>query len=316
MDAINAYNGLHNKTVYRHELRRICNQAKKEKETEVVNKIAKLLRDNPDIKLFQIEIETPLKSISKSVKAPKKSVPKKATQKRPKNKRKPKTEKGLNGFNDPLFTLASDRTVRKTINTFRLPGEIGKLLGDLQAYMLAIVLTGDTHSGKSEVVKQTANAFLSLNKSVAFFDLEQGGMASKDTTQSIDRNISKENQKLLAVAGAAPHGIDTIKAYSDKFDVVIIDSFQKLKIPNTRFDELRQEFPNTIFIIIFQQNGEGGTRGGVSADFDAPVSLKVVKVDNTFKNNYTEVLKNRGNVVGYKYNHYSKKFLGFNEQPQ
>lgn len=41
-----------------------------------------------------------------------------------------------------------------------------------------------------------------------------------------------------------------------------IDSWQKLGIPNSRFDELRNEYPNSVFNVIFQQNGEGGTRGG------------------------------------------------------
>ncbi|TNE29693.1 MAG: hypothetical protein EP346_05665 [Bacteroidetes bacterium] len=47
--------------------------------------------------------------------------------------------------------------------------------------------------------------------------------------------------------------------------------------------------------MIFQQNGEGGTRGGVTADYDAPVSIKVHKVDETFELNYARFEKNRGN---------------------
>jgi hypothetical protein len=184
---------------------------------------------------------------------------------------------------------------------------MGKLLGKLQRYRLAIVLTGDPHAGKSEFVKQLIDSFINKGLTVGFFDLEQGGLVSKDTRESIDRNISLTNQKKLAVAGEAPEGIDTIKKFADKFDVVAIDSFQKLQIPNTRFDELRIEFPNTIWLVIFQQNGEGGTRGGVTADYDAPVKVKVHKVDHTFINNYAEVEKNRGNQIGLKYNIASKK---------
>jgi len=66
-----------------------------------------------------------------------------------------------------------------------------------------------------------------------------------------------------------------------------------------------------VFIIIFQQNGEGGTRGGVSADFDSPVHLKVHKVDTTFVNNYVEMKKNRGNsqTLGLKYIVKAKKTI-------
>jgi hypothetical protein len=80
--------------------------------------------------------------------------------------------------------------------------------------------------------------------------------------------LQKQIKKKLYVYGEAPDGLKTIKQFANSFDVVVVDSWQKLNIPNTRFDELRQEFPNTIFIIIFQQNGTGGTRGGVTVDYD------------------------------------------------
>lgn len=81
------------------------------------------------------------------------------------------------------------------------------------------------------------------------------------------------------------------KHFSDS----VIYSWQKLGIPNSQFDELRHEHPNTVFIVIFKQNGEGGTRGGVTADYDAPVSIRVKRVDETFERNYAVFEKNRGN---------------------
>lgn len=186
---------------------------------------------------------------------------------------------------------------------------MGKFMQDLQRYRLTIAITGDPHAGKSEFVKALVNAFLNENMTCGFFDLEQGGIVSKDTSKSIDRNITKENQKRLFVSGEAPNGIDTIKQFANQFDIVVIDSWQKLNIPNTRFDELRQEYPNTIFIIIFQQNGTGGTRGGVTVDYDTPIAIKVHKVDYTFKNNYAELIKNRGNMIGLKYSLFFKKIF-------
>jgi len=134
-------------------------------------------------------------------------------------------------------------------------------------------------------------------------------MQSKDTEQSINRNISLKNQDYLAVAGEAPNGIDTIKQYADKFDVVVIDSFQKLNIHAKRFDELRLEHPNTIWIVIFQQNAEGGTSGGSASTYDTPIKIKVHRVDHTFVNNYAEIEKNRGNSIGQKYNISQRKVL-------
>jgi len=313
MNFVDTYNNLAGKKISRRSFRILANRGKKQGYVETAEKIFKILRENPNSSEFFItELQPITKKITKQ--------PKKATKKSiPKNKPtqiqvKKFAPSGLNGV-ESLFTMANDRSVRKKTKTFRLPGEIGKLLGDLQAYMLAILVKGDTHSGKSELVTQIANAFLSFGKSVGLFDLEQGGMSSRDTQNAVDRNITPENQANLSVTGSAPNGIETIKYYAKVFDVIIIDSWQKLGIANTRFDELRQQFPGTIFIVIFQQNGEGGTRGGVSSDYDAPVVLKTFKVDNTFVNNYTEVLKNRGNTVGVRYSHPNRKFLGLPQTP-
>jgi archaellum biogenesis ATPase FlaH len=62
---------------------------------------------------------------------------------------------------------------------------------------MAILLKGDPHAGKSEFLKQLIDGFLEMNWTCALFDLEQGGMASKDTEASIRRNIKKKNLSRL-----------------------------------------------------------------------------------------------------------------------
>lgn len=220
-----------------------------------------------------------------------------------------KTNAQLNGIGD--FVRADNRETVKVPGTYNLNGELGKFLGDIQPYKYSIILSGDPHAGKTEVVMQLTNAFADIGKTVGVFMLEQGGMESKDTQGAIDRNIKKENLPNVFITGEATKGIDSVKEYANQFNVIVIDSWQKLKIPSTKFDDLRHEYPNTIFIVIFQQNGEGGTRGGVSADFDTPVHLKVHKVDTTFENNYVEMKKNRGNshTLGLKYMVKAKKTL-------
>lgn len=208
------------------------------------------------------------------------------------NKNKPNVP-ALNGIEG--FTRADKSPEVKAPDTYRLNGELGKLLGNIQPYKYSIVLTGDPHAGKTEFVMQLANGFSEIGKTVGAFMLEQGGLESKDTREAKDRNVTVKNQQNVFFTGEAAKGIDTVKECANKFNVIIVDSWQKLGIPSTKFDSLRHEFPNTIFIVIFQQNGEGGTRGGVVADYDTPVLLKVHKVDATFKNNYVEVKKNRGN---------------------
>jgi hypothetical protein len=46
-------------------------------------------------------------------------------------------------------------------------------------------------------LKQLIDGFLEMNWTCALFDLEQGGMASKDTEASIRRNIKKKNLSRL-----------------------------------------------------------------------------------------------------------------------
>ena len=251
-----------------------------------------------------------------------------------KDKQKPNTTKkspknGKKGLKNPVpapetapsaekmpegFTMASEGT-KKEANTFRLNGELGKLLGDLQRFRLAIVLQGDAHAGKSEMCAQLANGFLDIGLNGGYFDLEQGGLTSKDTQAAFKRNITPENQKRLATTGEAPEGIETIRKNAEKFDFVVIDSFQELDEPTTAFNDLRKDYPNTIWIIIFQQNAKGAIRGGSRPIFDAPLRLKVHCVDDTFVNNYAEVEKNRGNRIGVQYNVSQKKVINDTEDP-
>lgn len=212
------------------------------------------------------------------------------------------------------FIRADKRDVVKSPDVFRLPGEIGKFVQDIQPYKYSIVLTGDPHAGKTEFATQLMDSFASAGKEVGAFFLEQGGLESKDTRAAVDRNISPENQKRVSITGEAPEGLKTLKKFAGKFDVVFVDSWQKLGVPPTQFDTLRHEHPKTMWVIIFQQNAEGGTRGGVYADYDSPVHFKVHKVDHTFKNNYVEAKKNRGNNLGYKYMIKDKKTKSLTEK--
>lgn len=206
------------------------------------------------------------------------------------------------------FVRADQRKIVKAPDTFRLKGPIGSFLGDLQAYKLAITISGPRGSGKTYFTMDLANEFINSGYDVGFFSIEQGGLESKDTRAAIDSGICIKNQKHLAVTGEAKDGIDTVKKYADRFDVVIIDSWQKLGLPNTDFDRLlRQEHPNTIWIVIFQLNAKGGMRNGVAAEFDAPVVLKAISVDASGKQNYIVAEKNRGNSVDKKYMIHDKK---------
>lgn len=219
--------------------------------------------------------------------------------------------KALSGVDQPTFLSANSKVERA--KGFLLPGEIGKLIQRINPYRFAIALTGPKGGGKTQVTFQIADAFASAirsgkidslrNKEVAMFSLEQGGLESIDTQEALDRHIREENRSIIKITGEKERGIDSIKevAKSGSFGVIIIDSWQKLNIPSTRFDELRQEFPEIVWVVIFQQNSEGGTRGGVASEYDANVVLKIHKVDKSFVRNWVELDKNRGNRLDLHY---------------
>lgn len=190
-------------------------------------------------------------------------------------------------------------------NTFTLPGEVGRLLGNMQRYKLEIVIAGQTHSSKSELGKQIADAFITGGDEVGWVDWEQGGLKSIDTIEGIRRNVKPENRKFLHVSEEVPKTLDAVKALAKKFKVIVLDSGSSLKqVTNVWIDELREQHPGTVWIILMQQNEKGGTRGGAAAEFDSPIVIKTYRPDERdFRKNYAYVFKNRGNpqVTGKYY---------------
>ena len=211
---------------------------------------------------------------------------------------------GLKGFTtaDQIPTVAE--------NTFTLPGEIGKLLGNLQAYKLEIIVSGETSSSKSELLKQIANAFVSAGYPTAYIDWEQGGMQSKDTQEGVKRNIDPENRSKIHV-GEVPRTLEAVKALAKKFKVIVLDSGTKLNLKTNEWvDQLREDHPDTIWIIAMQQNEKGGTRGGSAAEFDSPIVIKTNRPDKSDPlQNFAVVEKNRNNPTNVKYNIAQKKII-------
>lgn len=215
---------------------------------------------------------------------------------------------------DDFGFVRGDKKVQEAKGGFALTGEIGKLIQRIKPYRYLIALTGPKGGGKTQVTYQIADAFADSGREVAILSLEQGGLDSEDTQAARDRNVQTKNFRKLHITGDAPKGIDTVKAIAKagKHQVIIIDSWQKLRVPSTRMDELRQEFPEIIWVVIFQQNSEGGTRGGVASEYDANAVLVIHKVDKTFVNNWIELDKNRGNALDRYYMISEKKtYNGF-----
>lgn len=136
---------------------------------------------------------------------------------------------------------------------------------------------------------------------VAMFSLEIG-RKSDLVRRMREEYLEEENRADIFITDQLPEGFDTIRKAARDFDVIIIDSWNKLYVKSSEFDRLRKEFPDTIFIIIFQRTTQGTIRSGTAPLFDAGINLEMVKVDDTFMNNYAVTTKNRYGVTGIKYN--------------
>ncbi|WP_456459165.1 hypothetical protein [Reichenbachiella sp.] len=193
-------------------------------------------------------------------------------------------------------------------DSFKLPGDLGKLLGDLERFELAITLEGDQGGGKTRFGYQLADAFAALGNKIAIFSLEIG-KRSDLIRRMREEYVHPSNQDKIFITDQLPDGFETIRNSAKDFDVVIIDSWNKLNVHSSLFDKLRKEFPETIFIVIFQRTTQGTIRGGTAPLFDAGINLEVVKVDDTFRNNYAVATKNRYGETGLQYNIHSRELL-------
>ncbi|MEO1050205.1 MAG: antirestriction protein [Bacteroidota bacterium] len=193
-------------------------------------------------------------------------------------------------------------------DSFKLPGDLGKLLGDLERFELAITLEGDQGGGKTRFGYQLADAFAALGNRIAVFSLEIG-KRSDLIRRMREEYVHPSNQDKIFITDQLPDGFETIRKSAKDFDVVIIDSWNKLNVHSSLFDKLRKEFPDTIFIVIFQRTTQGTIRGGTAPLFDAGINLEVVKVDDTFRNNYAVATKNRYGETGLQYNIHSRQLL-------
>lgn len=211
------------------------------------------------------------------------------------------------GVDDDLFRNI-DHVDHDVKDTFRLKGDLGNFLGDLERYKLAITLEGDQGAGKTQLAFQLADAFAEIGETVGMFQLEIGA-GSNIIVRNREKYISPKNRSRFAIAGEAPKGLETIREYARKFGVIIIDSWTKLDVDSSEFDNLRNDFPDTIWIILFQRTSSNKIRGGTKPLYDAGINLEVSKVDDTFSNNYAVATKNRYGMTGIRFNISQQKIV-------
>ncbi len=205
-----------------------------------------------------------------------------------------------------LFSPINVQTQLTNKNTFRLKGALGELLGDLEKFELAITVEGDQGGGKTRFTYQLADAFAEINNRIAIFSLEIGSRSDLIKRMK-EEYLQPKNQDHIFITDQLPGGYNTISNAVKDFDVIIIDSWNKTGLPSQDFDRLRKEHSETIFIVIFQRTTQKTIRGGTAPLFDAGINIEVVKVDDSFKNNYAVTTKNRYGVAGIRYNMYNQE---------
>lgn len=151
----------------------------------------------------------------------------------------------------------------------QLKGSLGKFLGKLQREKCAIALTGDSGAGKSTFSFQLAKGFVKKGLSVAYFSLESG---ITESTQELISKFELDNQLFKTFEEG---GLQDIRTEAENFDCVVIDSYSKISSKAIDFEELRQDFPNTYFVIIFQKTTDGKIRGGSSILFNSTATIDV-----------------------------------------
>ena len=170
----------------------------------------------------------------------------------------------------------------------KLPGDLGKFLGDIEDHEYALAIRGEKGAGKTRFLFQLMNLFAGLGNDVALASLEIG-KNSDVIRRNTEQYIDVANRPRVHITSEAPEGINTIRQAAAHYKVVAIDSWGKIPgVTMADFDALRKEFPNTLFLVVFQSTTAGTSRGGSATEFDASAvcHIKLPGIATMEKNRY------------------------------
>lgn len=243
-----------------------------------------------------------LKSIKKSSKSGLKGVIKNE------NEKPIATNKNISDLEKLGFVSAS-KVPEQPKDVFCLNGDIGAFLQKIQPHKALILIKGTKHTSKSQLAMQIANGFAEIGKPVAYIDYEQGGMESKDTIDSINRNTSEAGRKLIAIKGFLEKPLEELKEFCKYCQVIVADSVTDLGITADQLGELRVNYPKVIWVFISQVKENGEMYGGNKMAHNPTAIIKCHPSENP-KERFATLEKNRGNDLTLKYNMYYKKVYG------
>lgn len=203
--------------------------------------------------------------------------------------RSPQPRQQASSEGKPVMTAEDLRNT--SFETFELPTELGRFLGQLDRNKTAIALTGDSGAGKSYFAFELTRLFSDEGYRTKYYCLEEGFGAL--TQQKIHKyDISPE------VEFADQATIADVRRDAFKYDLIVIDSFNKLNTVADDFERLRSDFPRTIFIIIFQKTTSGAIRGGSSILFNSSATIDIVREGDA---RVAHMVKGRYGTQGWRY---------------
>lgn len=216
-------------------------------------------------------------------------------------------DKSLNQL-EKLGFVSANSAPKEAKDVFVLGGEIGKFLQKQQPHKALILIKGNKHSSKSQLAMQIANAFGEQQTPVAYIDYEQGGIESKDTLDSINRNTTEKGRRYIAIKGYLEKPFQELQDFCKVVKVIIADSVTDLKITADQLNFLRTTYPKVIWCFISQVKENGAMYGGNKMAHN-PTSVIHCSSHQDPKQRFATLEKNRGNDLTFKYSMYYKKVV-------
>ena len=185
----------------------------------------------------------------------------------------------------------------RTFETFIIAEpQMQAFLGDVERKntgSTAITITGGAGSGKTRFAFQFINA-LAQNYKVGHASLEE----QPDSKLYFDKVQQYLDQTAQAnVEAPEIENMQDLQALIERNDVIVIDSFTKIREWNRNFlldRDLRKKYNGKLFLIIFQQTSAGNMRGGSESEYDGDIIL-FTQVFPDYRENYIYPSKNRYN---------------------
>lgn len=218
-----------------------------------------------------------------------------------KPKRKSETKSQISPKQEQNDSLTNLANWKPNTQIRKLKGELGKLIGGYERDRFAIVLRGEKGAGKTRLLCQLLDLFVSDKLKALFLSLEVSPQS--ELFGNYISYIHKSNLKNVSVSGECD--IKSLEEYCKIYDVIAIDSWGKLQdlASQEDFGRLVEKYPNIVWLCIFQSTTAGTARGGIMSEYDSSIVIQVAKGGNA------ECEKNRYNSCDLIYNVFDKKII-------